>query len=238
MAYSQYYGAKGSVLASGGIAGWHLVSTSPTDTMANTSIQKTSEGHYIGDSKHTGGQRRTITETWKPDGNNSGAPTVVLGDVSDTVAVESASLACTGSDRPTLTLTGHIHETRENNACKHIGDTYSYTFEMPGAAYGVADPFDGDISGAEDYEMTGSTQTVSIDHVDEFGKTGEFLVGCSRGVRVTGHYDATTDNNASVGDVNGKDWTVTNVSKPTTNEGMVKLSVDAVRYVSTGGSGT
>lgn len=234
--WKQYYGAKGSILASGGIDGWHLVSTSPAGQMANSSIQKDKDGHFISASKHTGGARQTITETWKPDGNDATSLEVTLGDVANDVAVESASLACTGSDRPTLTLTGHIHLTSENNSCKHIGDTYKHTFHMPSAAYGVADPFNGAIPGAAEFEMTSSTQTATIDHVDEYGRSGEFLVGCSRGVRVTGHYEATTDNEATLGDVAQTAWTVTNVNAPTSNEGMKKLTVDAVKYVSTASS--
>lgn len=232
MAYSQYYGAKGSILAGNGIPGWHLVSTSPTETMANQSIQKNADGHFIEDSLHSGGNRKAITEVWKPDGDSATAPQVELGDVGNLVALESASLACTGSDRPTLTLTGHIHGTTEDSACKHIGDKVKHTFKMPASAYGAANPFGGDLTGgAEDYEITSSTETAAIDHVDEYGRTGEFLVGCSRGLRVTGHYEATTDRDLAAGDNGG--WTVTSVATPTTNEGMKKLTVDGVKYVST-----
>ncbi len=232
MAYAQHYGAKDSVLAPGGIAGWHLVSTSPTETMANQSIQKDADGHFIEDSLHSGGNRKNITETWKPDGDSAAAPTVTLGDVGNLVALESASLACTGSDRPTLTLTGHVHGSVEDNACKHIGDTKQHTFKMPSNAFGATDPFGGEISGgAEAYEITSSTETAAIDHVDEYGRTGEFLVGCSRGLRVTAHYEATTDHDIAAGD--DGDWTITSVAKPTTNEGMVKLTVDGIKYVST-----
>jgi hypothetical protein len=233
--WKQYYGAKGSILASGGIDGWHLVSTSPTKSMANTSIQKNEDGDFITASKKSSGKRLTITETWKPDGDTSGAPTVTIGDINGTTAVESASLQCPGTDRPTLTITGHVHETTQddNASCKHIGDTIDYQFTMPDDAYGAADPFGGDVTGASAEEITSSTETATIGHVDEYGRTGEFLVGCSRGLTVTAHYDATTDNDCAVGDVKDKDWTITSSAKPTTNEGMVKLSVDGTKYIPT-----
>lgn len=234
MAYNQAYGAGDSVFFPSGISGWHLKSKTPNKSTTIDNIVKDTEGHFIESSRHVGGKQSQYTEEWECDGDSTTAPSVTIGDISDTVCVESASLVCSNNDRPKLTLTGHVHEQLEDQAAKHIGDTYTCVFQFPTGAYGAVNPFpsEASVSGIENYEITSSTQTFSIQHTDEPGITGEFLVGVSRGVTVTAHLDATTANTVTLG-TGSAGWKVTSVSEPRSNEGVAKISVDGSKYVST-----
>ena len=238
MGYSQQYGATGSVFFNS-ITGWHLKSTTPTSSIENTHVVRDSGGHYLPDSKKSSGAKTTITEVWECNGDSTAAPSVKIGKISALVAVDSASLACTGSGRPTLTITGHRHDEKQDNACTHLDGAYECQFEMPPNAYGAVNPFGSAVSGfedLEDYEITASTQTFAIGHTDENGKTGKFLVGASRGVTLTAHLEATTANTVEVGD--SGDWVINSASRPTTNEGLVKLTVDGIKYIDETASGS
>jgi len=233
--YNQSYGAGTSVFYPSGISGWHLKSQSPTKSMSIDNISRDDNGHYLTDSRHVGGKQSQYTEVWEPDGDNAGAPDIEIGDIDNTICVESASLRCT-QGRPELTITGHVHETKEDNAARHIGDTYECDFEFPSGAYGTVNPFPGaGIDSVNDYEITESTQTFSVNHIDEPGRSGEFLVGASRGVIRTGQMNLTTANTVALGVKSGTGWAITNTTSPATNEGVVKQTVTGTKYISTEG---
>ena len=231
MAYNQAYGAGQSAFYPSGITGWHLESATPTDNVANTNATHDSDGYYIPSSKKSTGKQRSITEVWRPDNDDSSLGKVKIGKIDDRTAVESAELACSGSDRPTLTIVGHVHLEQEVNAAKHQDGSYECEFVFPDGAYGAVDPFEGAAGGVEAYEITSSTERYSMNHQDEPGQTGKFLVGISRGVTRNAHFEATTANAAAIGDSGDTDWTITNVGKPRTNQGMAKCSADGVMYI-------
>lgn len=234
--YNQAYGAGESVLCENGIQGWHLVSTNPVDSLANDHVNRDSDGHFLDGSRHVGGKRAQITEVWQPDGDSSTLTGFQIGDVDNLVCIESASLACVNNDRPRLTLTGHIHKQTESvtgGSAKHIGDKYTCTFVLPTNCYGAVNPFpNAGISTVNDYEITSSTQTFTIAHVDEPGITGEFLVGVSRGVTRTGEMALTTANEVEIG-AGDNGWKIMSAARPTANEGVVKLTVNGTQYIST-----
>lgn len=237
--YNQSYGAGTSVFFPEGIDGWHLKSQTPNESMSIDNITRDENGHYLTGSRHLGGNQAAYTEVWECDGDNSGAPEIEIGDIDDLICVESASLRCVNNDRPVLTITGHVHQKTETDSgnghgdAKHIGDTFECTFAFPTGAYGAVNPFDGaGISTINDYEITESTQTFSINHSDEPGRTGEFLVGTSRGVVLTATMNLTTANTVTVGKASDG-WAVTSKSSPATNEGVVKQTVSGSKYIDT-----
>lgn len=231
--YNQSYGAGSPVLLSG-LTGWHVKSCTPNESMEIDTRVKNATGQPITGSRHLGGERTEYTEVWEPDGDTSTLSTLTIGDISPTKAIVSASLECTNAGRPTLTLIGHVHSSSEDAAAKHIGDTLSCTFQFPTSAFGAVNPFPAaaGVSGVLDYEVTRSVQTYSVDHTDEPGRTGEFLVGVSRGATLTVEMNATTANTVSLGVASG-DWAVTNKSTPTTNESVVKLTVTGSKILAT-----
>lgn len=233
MGYNQSYGAGTSVLL-GSLSGWHLKSQSPNESLSIDTISRDSDGHYLTDSRHVGGQQKQITEVWEPDGDNAGAPSVTIGD-DGAKCIESASLRCT-TTRPELTIVGHVHEQKADNAATHIGDSKSVTFEFPSQAYGTVNPFPGaGISDISDYEITESTQTFAVNHIDEPGRDGEFLVGASRGIIRTGSMNVTTANTVDIGAGNNG-WKITTKNPTKTNDGVVKMTVTGTQYLSTKGS--
>jgi len=239
MAYNQSYGAGSPVLLAS-LTGWHLASCTPNESMSIDTNVKDEDGDPITGSRHLGGERQDYTEVWEPDGDNSTLASLTIGDVDTNKAIVSASLDCVNNGRPKLTLTGHVHSTKEDNAANHIGDTYVCVFAFPTNAYGAVNPFPNagsNISAVNDYEITSSNQTFTFNHVDEPGRTGEFLVGISRGVTRTGRMQATTANTVTIG-VASNGWAMTSKSQPTSNESVVKLTVDGSLLIATKSSGS
>ena len=235
--YNQSYGAGTSVFFPSGISGWHLVSQTPNESLTIDNTPKNADGDPItaDGSRHVGGKQKQHTEVWAPDGDSSTLSSLTIGDIDDDKAIVSASLQCTNNGRPTLTLTGHVHDTKETESAEHIGDTLVCSFAFPTNAYGAVNPFPGagdNIAAINDYEITSSTQTFAVNHIDEPGRTGEFLVGASRGATRTGQMSLTTANTVTLGKGSGG-WAITSKSQPTTNEGVVKLTVEGSMPIAT-----
>jgi len=231
--YNQSYGAGDSVFFPGGISGWHLVRCTPTESLSNQNISRDHDGYYIDTSLKAGGKQASYVEEWECDGDNTTAPSVTIGKIDATTAVEYAELSCANNVRPRLTIAGHVHMQKETADAKHLDGSYECTFAFPSGAWGAVNPFPDSgtaMSTVNDYEITSSTQRFSMNHIDEPGRTGEFLVGASRGVIRTGHAELTTANTVTVG-VAANGWIISSKSEPRTNEGVAKMTIDGTRYI-------
>ena len=223
------YGAASSVLVPGGIAGWHLVDNTPSQSFDKAEASKGILGHYIPASLKAVGKKTTLSETWEPDGDASGAPSVTLGKRSSKVATDSATLTCGSSSRPRLVLAGHRHDDGEEGADHEAGEAV-VTFEFPEGAYGAVNPFTGaTISGLSDFQIQSSVQAASMDHLDEPSINGQFLVGISRGLKRTASLSATTDAVPSIGLTDG--WLIRMRSLPSSNSQFRKISMEGEMYV-------
>lgn len=223
------YGAASSVLVPGGIAGWHLVDNTPSQAFEKVDVSKKISGHYIPASLKGVGKKTTIAETWEPDGDESGAPSVTLGKRSGKTSLDSASLTCGSSARPRLALAGHRHDDGQV-ASDHEAGEYEVSFAFPEGAYGAVNPFVGaTISGLSDFQIQSSVQTASMDHLDEPDINGQFLVGISRGVKRTASLSATTDAVPSIG-ITGN-WLIRTRALPSGNSQFRKISMEGEMYV-------
>lgn len=223
------YGAASSVLVPGGIAGWHLVDNTPSQSFDKAGASKDIHGHYIPASLKAVGKKTTLSEIWEPDGDASVAPTLTLGRRSGKTSLDTATLTCSSSSRPRLALGGHRHDDGVALADHEAGSAV-VTFEFPEGAYGAVNPF-GNVSlnGISDYQIQSSAQTASMDHLDEPDISGQFLVGISRGLKRTASLSATTDAEPSIGMTGG--WLIRMRSLPSNNSQFRKISMEGEMYV-------
>ena len=237
MAINQAYGSGGGTLLTN-VSGWYLKNNTKTDNAGNTNIVRDEEGYYDPNSAKMTGARMDITEVWEAAGDSTSLPgNLKVGKVDADTNIDSISLNCTNSGRPTLTIVGHVHQAKASNAPGHLDGSYACSFQFPSGAYGAVNPFGSAVSDVDDAEVTSSTQTYAMNHQDENASNGELLAGISRGVTMTGHMECTTANNVTSG-VKSGGLIVNSSSKPLTNEGLQKLTVDGVKYINEKGGGS
>lgn len=234
----QQYGAGNSILYPSGIAGWHLVSVNDTDSYENRHVVKKATGHYIVDSMRANGAKSTIQEVWEPDGDASGTVRITIGKTDTLVAVDNASLACDGSSRPRLTVNGHKHGDQYSDS-EHQEGSYDIEFAMPQTMYGAVNPFSGaTFSQLQGWEIQSSSQTASMNHQDETGIDGKFLVGKSVGVKLESSMQICTAATIAKAENNGG-WIIHSVAGAATQDGFRKYTVTGEMYIdeSSGASG-
>ena len=225
------YGAGTSALFPSGITGWHLKTNTPSQGFDFVGVVKTALGYFIPDSMKARGKKTTVNETWEPDGDATDACVVRIGKTGALSAVDNAKLDTPNSGRPQLSASGHVHDEAEDASNAHLDGYYDVTFVFPTGAYGAVNPFTGaTITGLSDYEIQSASQTASMEHQDENGISGKFVVGASRGVKIEASLSAVSGATLALSEDNGG-WLMKTKSEPQTNEGLRKVTITGEMYI-------
>jgi hypothetical protein len=149
-------------------------------------IMRDSNGHDL---------KNEVTTTYRYNAvTGLGAALPKIGDISNSYIITSISVESNNNDFPTITVTGHNHDTNAHDTVYYVCAVYSWPAAITTAitgAYGAYDYLSANLS-VTDTETTiyagvaSSSVTCECDHVDIVNAVGDHLVGENNNGRISG----------------------------------------------------